>query len=79
MTESGLTEDRNRRARAWFESLRDRICAAFESGGRSIVTEDSEWTAPRFTVMVLGHVPSVASQYVLVFPSTALAGTYVWV
>jgi hypothetical protein len=48
-------------------------------GGRSIVTEDSEWTAPRFTVKVLGHVPSVASQYVLVFPSTALAGTYVWV
>jgi len=29
--------------------------------------------------MVLGHTPLVASQYVLVFPSTALAGTYVWV
>jgi coproporphyrinogen III oxidase len=31
MTESGPTEDRNRRARAWFESLRDRICAVFEA------------------------------------------------
>ena len=29
--------------------------------------------------MVLGQAPLVASQYVLVFPSTALAGTYVWV
>ncbi|MFA7263919.1 MAG: oxygen-dependent coproporphyrinogen oxidase [Caulobacter sp.] len=31
MTDSALLEDRKTRARAWFESLRDRICSAFEA------------------------------------------------
>jgi hypothetical protein len=48
-------------------------------GGRSIVIEPRVWTDCRFTVKVAGQAPLLASQYVLVFPSTALAGTYVWV
>jgi hypothetical protein len=54
------------------------VCHAVD-GGRSIVMEPRVWTDPRFTVMVLGQTPLFASQYVLVFPSTVLAGTYVWV
>jgi hypothetical protein len=44
-------------------------------GGRSTTTEPSECAAPRFTVNVEGQTPSVLSQYVLVFPSSAFAGT----
>ena len=46
-----------------------------DDGGRSTVMEPRVWADPRFTVIVLGQAPLVASQYVLVFPSTALAGT----
>ena len=31
MSDTDLVEDRKARARAWFEDLRDRICAAFEA------------------------------------------------
>jgi hypothetical protein len=51
------------------------LVAQAVDGGRSIVMEPRVCTDPRFTVMVLGHAPLVASQYVLVLPSTALAGT----
>ena len=41
--------------------------------------EPRVWSDPRFTVIVLGQAPLLASQYVLVFPSVTLAGTYTWV
>jgi len=31
MTDAAPLDDRNRRARAWFDSLRDQIVAAFEA------------------------------------------------
>ena len=47
-----------------------------DDGGRSSVTDPTDWTEPRSTVTVCGYpAPSVLSQYVLVFPSVTLDGT----
>jgi coproporphyrinogen III oxidase len=48
MTASGQTEDRKRRTQAWFEDLRDRICAEFEAIER-------EYTVGQHSELPLGQ------------------------
>ncbi|MFP6757731.1 MAG: oxygen-dependent coproporphyrinogen oxidase [Alphaproteobacteria bacterium] len=46
MSDTDLVEDRKARARAWFEDLRDRICAAFEAIEDALVEGPHAASAP---------------------------------
>jgi coproporphyrinogen III oxidase len=46
LTEAAHPSDRRRRATAWFEALRDRICAAFEAIEDAYAGPDSDTLAP---------------------------------